>query len=150
MEVPLSQHSNKQYPHIHMFNNKPKRRKAQLTLAPMLDMIFILLIFFVVSTTFSKLPGVAINRPDATQTDKLPPNNVMIGITKEGDYVINKQTYPLDQIKEKLLIKFTNNPNLSVLIVADELSALKYSIQIMDTCKQLGIENIGIAEEIIQ
>ena len=75
-----------------MFKQKQPRRKAQLTLAPMLDMIFILLIFFVVSTTFSKLPGVKINKPDATQTDQLPQNNLMIGITKKGDYIINKIT----------------------------------------------------------
>ena len=130
-----------------MFKQKKPRRKAQLTLAPMLDMIFILLIFFVVSTTFSKLPGIKINKPDATQTDQLPPNNLMIGISTQGSFVINQNTYTASQIKEKLTIKFQNNPNLSVLIIADELSALKYTIQIMDLCKQVGIKSIAIAEE---
>tara|TARA_B100001989_G_scaffold228683_1_gene185614 strand:+ start:204 stop:611 length:408 start_codon:yes stop_codon:yes gene_type:complete len=130
-----------------MFKQKKPRRKAQLTLAPMLDMIFILLIFFVVSTTFSKLPGIKINKPDATQTDQLPPNNLMIGISSQGSFVINQNTYSVTQIKEKLTIKFQNNPNLSVLIIADELSALKYTIQIMDLCKQVGIKSIAIAEE---
>ena len=130
-----------------MFKQKKSRRKAQLTLAPMLDMIFILLIFFVVSTTFSKLPGIKINKPDATQTDQLPPNNLMIGISTQGSFVINQNTYTASQIKEKLTIKFQNNPNLSVLIIADELSALKYTIQIMDLCKQVGIKSIAIAEE---
>ena len=133
-----------------MFKQKQPRRKAQLTLAPMLDMIFILLIFFVVSTTFSKLPGVKINKPDATQTDQLPQNNLMIGITKKGDYIINKITYSTNTLKEKLTVKFQTNPNLSILIIADELSALKHTITVMDICKQVGIESIGIAEEQIQ
>ena len=130
-----------------MFKTKPKRKKAGLVLAPMLDLIFILLIFFVVSTSFSKLPGIAINRPDATTPDKLPPNNLMIGITASGQYVINERFYTVDSLKETMILKFTMNPNLTVLIVADEESALKYSVQVMDLCKQVGIKDFAIAEE---
>lgn len=133
-----------------MFKSKPKRRKAGLSLAPMLDMIFILLIFFVVSTTFSKLPGVLINRPDASQSDKLPPNNLMIGITKSGDIYINKKRYTKETLSEKLQLKVAANPNITVLIIADEDSILKHSIMVMDLCKQVGIENVALAEEIIQ
>ena len=133
-----------------MFNSKPRRRKAGLSLAPMLDMIFILLIFFVVSTTFSKLPGIQINPPDATQADKLPPNNLMIGITKTGDIFINNKQYTQKTLTEKLQLKVNSNPNLTVLIIADENSILKHSITIMDLCKQVGIKNIALAEEINQ
>lgn len=131
-----------------MFNSKPKRRKAGLSLAPMLDMIFILLIFFVVSTTFSKLPGIQINRPDASQSDKLPPNNLMVGITKTGDIFINNKQYTQKTLTEKLQLKVNSNPNLTVLIIADENSILKHSITIMDLCKHVGIKNIALAEEI--
>jgi biopolymer transport protein ExbD len=131
-----------------MFKSKSKRRKAGLSLAPMLDMIFILLIFFVVSTTFSKLPGVQINRPDASQSDKLPPNNLMVGITKTGDIFINKKQYTKETLAKKLQLKVSANPNLTVLIIADEDSILKHSIMVMDLCKQVGIENVALAEEI--
>ena len=131
-----------------MFNSKPKRRKAGLSLAPMLDMIFILLIFFVVSTTFSKLPGIQINRPDASFSDKLPPNNLMVGITKTGDIFINNKQYTQKTLTEKLQLKVNSNPNLTVLIIADENSILKHSITIMDLCKHVGIKNIALAEEI--
>ncbi len=131
-----------------MFKSKSKRRKAGLSLAPMLDMIFILLIFFVVSTTFSKLPGVLINRPDASQSDKLPPNNLMVGITKTGDIFINKKQYTKETLAKKLQLKVSANPNLTVLIIADEDSILKHSIMVMDLCKQVGIENVALAEEI--
>ncbi len=133
-----------------MFKSKSKRRKAGLSLAPMLDMIFILLIFFVVSTTFSKLPGVQINRPDASQSDKLPPNNLMVGITKTGDIFINKKQYTKETLAKKLQLKVSANPNLTVLIIADENSILKHSITIMDLCKQVGIKNIALTEEINQ
>ena len=93
-----------------MFKIKPKRKKAGLVLAPMLDLIFILLIFFVVSTSFSKLPGIAINRPDATTPDKLPPNNLMIGITALGQYVINERFYTVDSLKETIIVAITLTP----------------------------------------
>jgi biopolymer transport protein ExbD len=130
-----------------MFKEKPRRKKAGLALAPMLDLIFILLIFFVVSTSFSKLPGININRPDAKQPDRLPPNNVMIGITIDGTYVINERTLSQEQLKETLQLKFQANPKVTVLIVADEESKLKFSVFVMDVCKQIGIERFAIAEE---
>ncbi len=131
-----------------MFKARPKRRKGSLTLAPMLDLIFILLIFFVVSTTFSKLPGILINRPDATQSDKIPPNNLMIGISKLGELYINKRRYTKDTLSKTLQLKVEANPNISVLIIADEESVLKHSIMVMDLCKQVGINNVALAEEI--
>ncbi|MCP4049657.1 MAG: biopolymer transporter ExbD [bacterium] len=131
-----------------MFKYKRNIKKARLSIAPLLDMIFILLIFFVVSTTFSRLPGVNINRPDATVSDKLPPNNLIVGITTNGGFYVNKRLYTLDQLKDKVSIKALKNKNLNVVILADEDSAIKHSVAVMDLCRQLDINNISIAEEI--
>ncbi|MBT4552842.1 biopolymer transporter ExbD [bacterium] len=131
-----------------MFKQPAKNRKPRLNIAPLLDMIFILLIFFVVTTTFSKLPGIKINRPDATVTDQLPPNNLLIGITKAGDFYVHKKQYTSDQLQEKIALKYQANPKLSVVIVADEDSYIKHSVTVMDICKQVGVESISIAEEI--
>ncbi len=131
-----------------MFKSKKIPKKAKLSIAPLLDMIFILLIFFVVSTTFSKLPGVMINRPEATVSDRLPPNNILIGITQKGEFYINKKQYSQAEIKQKLDLKYKRNPKLSVLIIADKESPIKFTITAMDICKQVGITAISIAEEI--
>jgi biopolymer transport protein ExbD len=127
---------------------KRTRKKAKLSIAPLLDMIFILLIFFVVTTTFSKLPGVVINRPKAEVADRLPPNNLIIGITKSGEFFVNKKAYSEAELKEKIGFKAKNIANLSVVIMADEESAIKYAVKAMDICRQVGITNIAIAEEI--
>ena len=111
-------------------------------------MIFILLIFFVVSTTFSKLPGVLINKPEAVVSDKLPPNNIFIGITQLGEYYINKKKYSEKMLMDTLKLKFSTNPKLSVVIIADKESAIKYAVTAMDISKQVGIKDIAIAEEI--
>ncbi|RAP30751.1 biopolymer transporter ExbD [Candidatus Marinamargulisbacteria bacterium SCGC AG-343-D04] len=133
-----------------MFKYTRKTKKAKLSIAPLLDMIFILLIFFVVSTTFSKLPGVLIDKPEAMSSDRLPPNNMLIGITKEGHFFVNNKEYTLELLKEKLELKVSSNPNVSVIVVADKESVLRHTISVMDLCKQMGIQDIAIAEELIQ
>ena len=130
-----------------MFDNHRKKRTAKLSIAPLLDMIFILLIFFVVSTTFSKLPGVKINKPEAKHAESLSPNNILIGVTKDGRYFINETMYSLEELKKKVALKFSVNPKLSVVIVADKLSKLESTIDIMDMSKDVGILDISIAEE---
>lgn len=131
-----------------MFASRPKLRSARLSIAPLLDMIFILLIFFVVTTTFSKMPGVSINRPEGTVVDKLPPNNLIIGVTEKGEFYINKKRYTLEQLESTLSLKVKAKPNLSVVIMADKEVALKYVVQVMDACKKLEIDQLAIAEEI--
>ena len=133
-----------------MFKYQRKNNKAKLSIAPLLDMIFILLIFFVVSTTFSKLPGIKVDRPEATMPDLLSSNNILIGISKEGDFYINKEKKSIDQIDKKLKLRFESNDTISVLIVADKASILQHTITIMDLCRRIGIENVSVAEEIIQ
>ena len=133
-----------------MFAYKRPQRKAKLSIAPLLDMIFILLIFFVVSTTFSKLPGVNISRPKASTSDQLPSNNLLIGITKKGEFYINKRPYTVAQLKERLLIKKQQSPDLSIVLIADKDAAIKYMIQAMDICKQLEIQKVAVAEELIK
>jgi biopolymer transport protein ExbD len=131
-----------------MFSYKRKEKKARLSIAPLLDMIFILLIFFVVSTTFNKTPGIEINKPDARYAEKLPPNNLMIGVSKDGFFYVNKNLYEEDQLFELINKKAKSINNLSVVIVADEDSAIKKTVKVMDLCEQAGVDNIAIAEEL--
>ncbi|MEK9657798.1 MAG: biopolymer transporter ExbD [bacterium] len=133
-----------------MFRYKRPVRKAKLNIAPLLDMIFILLIFFVVSTTFSKLPGVDIQRPKSQTSDPLPASNLLIGISSKGEFYIHQRRYRRDALKEKLALKRQQNPKLSVVLVADKDSAVKYMIQVMDICKQVDIQQVAVAEELVK
>ena len=131
-----------------MFAYTRQSKPVKLNIAPLIDLIFILLIFFVVSTTFSKLPGIEINRPDATVVSQLPVNSFIVAVTKEGDFYVDTKQVNYDQLKEILGMQSSQQKNLSVIVMPDEDSAIKWSIQVMDICKQLGIENVSVAEEI--
>ena len=131
-----------------MFAYTRQSKPAKLNIAPLIDLIFILLIFFVVSTTFSKLPGIEINRPDATVVSQLPVDSFIVAVTKEGDFYVDTKQVNYDQLKEILSVQSNQQKKLSVIVMPDEDSAIKWSIQVMDICKKLGIENVSVAEEI--
>ena len=130
-----------------MFKTQRRYKVAKLSIAPLLDMIFILLIFFVVSTSFSKLPGVLIERPEATVSDQLPAQNILVGITKTGAIYIGDDLLNMEMLKSRLQVRFLKDPKLTVLLVADRLSVLKDTIQVMDICKQIGIKRVAVAED---
>jgi len=112
-------------------------------------MIFILLIFFVVSTTFSKLPGIEIQKPSATTPDQLPPQHLIIGVSAKGEYVIKEKTYTPPELEDKLNARFKQQPQLQVMLMADKESALKHTITALDLCKKIGIQKVAVAEEIL-
>jgi len=123
-------------------------KPAKLNIAPLIDLIFILLIFFVVSTTFSKLPGIEINRPDGTIVEQLPVDSLIVAVTREGQFYIDIRQVSSMQLKNILLAELDLKPTLSVIVMPDEDSAIKWSIEILDICKQLGIDNVSVAEEV--
>jgi biopolymer transport protein ExbD len=125
-------------------------KKSRLSIAPLLDMIFILLIFFVVSTTFSQLPGVVIQAPEATTPDTLSPQTLTIGITSQGVYVYDQQTLSMDQLRGILANHYAQNTQQRVLIMADKRTALQHVIGVMDMCKAIGIQQVAIAENRIE
>ena len=123
-------------------------KPAKLNIAPLIDLIFILLIFFVVSTTFSKLPGIEINRPDGTVVEQLPVDSFIVAVTKDGQFYVDTRRVSGAQLKSILTAEVDVKNNVNVIVMPDEDSAIKWSIEILDICKQLGIENVSVAEEV--
>lgn len=132
-----------------MFKKLPTRR-PKLSIAPLLDMVFILLIFFVVTTSFSQMPGTMINRPDAEYSDQLPKDSLLIGITKTGEFRFKSKSCTAEELDSLLQDRAAAVSDLSVVIVPDEDSAIKYSVTVMDLCKKYHIERVAIAEETVR
>ena len=131
-----------------MIDYTRQAKPAKLNIAPLIDLIFILLIFFVVSTTFSKLPGIEINRPDGTVVEQLPVDSFIVAVTKDGQFYVDTRRVSGAQLKSILTAEVDVKNNVNVIVMPDEDSAIKWSIEILDICKQLGIENVSVAEEV--
>ena len=125
-----------------------KRRgeeEAGIDMTPMLDIVFIMLIFFIVTTSFVKESGVEVNRPSAATASKKERANIMIGITETGDIWIQKRRIDLRSVRANIEKLHAENPEGSVVIQADKGAKTGTLIQVMDQVRLAGVSNVSIA-----
>jgi len=122
-------------------NSKP----LELNIAPLIDMVFILLIFFLVTTSFVKETGVDIARPTASSAVSKATATILIGVTKENTIHIDKQLVDIRAVRANVERALAENPEGQVVIVADKESLTGIVITVMDACKLAGAPNVSIA-----
>ena len=116
-----------------------------LDLTPMMDIVFIMLIFFIVTTSFVKETGVDISRPNAETSERDEKGNILVAITENNEIWIDKRRVDLKAVRaniERLKIEY---PEGSVIIQADTLSKSGLLVETMDQIRLAGIQNISIA-----
>ena len=120
-------------------------KSLELNIAPLIDMVFILLIFFLVTTSFLKETGVDINRPTAATAVSKVKTTILIGVTKDNTIHIDRREVDLRAVRANVERALAENPDGSVVIVADKASLTGLVIQVMDACKLAGAQNVAIA-----
>jgi biopolymer transport protein ExbD len=130
------------------------RRRRQRTneendinITPMLDIVFIMLIFFIVTTSFVKETGIDPRRPVAETAAAKPRGNILIGVDVNGFIWMNKQRIELSQIRQLVEDAVNENPESSAIIIADEGSASGVVIDVMDQVRLGGVIDIAVAAE---
>ncbi len=136
---------------LSLLANKIRERKAPtLSMAPMIDCVFLLLIFFMVSTTFSPIPGLRVQLPPPGKPSPDKPKGLTVRIANpeanqdNGSMVLNDEIVEIDE----MFNRFINAPEeaTSMLIIQSEREVLhKQIVQVMDIAKQAGIDKIGFA-----
>ena len=121
----------------------------EVNLTPMLDVVFIMLIFFIVTASFVKESGMDVNRPDAATATLKPRGNILVAITPSGQIWIDKRQVDVRSIRANLERLHAENPQGAVVIQADEDSKNGLLVAVMDAAKLAGIDNVSIAAEII-
>jgi biopolymer transport protein ExbD len=120
-------------------------KTLELNIAPLIDMVFILLIFFLVTTSFLKETGVDIARPTATTAVSKTKVNILIGVTKDNTIHIDRRQVDMRAVRTNVERALAENPEGSVVIVADKESLTGLVITVMDACKLAGAQNVSIA-----
>ena len=128
---------------------KASAEEAEVDLTPMLDVVFIMLIFFIVTASFVKESGMDVNRPDAATAVVKPRGNILVAITPSGQIWIDKRQVDVRSIRANLERLYAENPQGAVVIQADEESKNGLLVAVMDAAKLAGIENVSIAAEMI-
>jgi biopolymer transport protein ExbD len=126
----------------------PRRqtKKARIEIIPMIDTIFFLLVFFMISTlSMSHYSGLPVNLPKAATGQPPPSESAALTIAPDGKVAIDKQETPRDQIGAVLKARLSNNPELLVLINADERVEHGIVVEVMDQARQAGVARMVIA-----
>ena len=124
---------------------RTEEEDAQVDMTPMLDIVFIMLIFFIVTTVFVKEAGIEVNKPDASQAFLHKNANVCIAITEDGDVWLDKREVALDSVRANLERLLTEQPTDYVFIQADIKAKHGVVVKVMDQVKAAGIDRIAVA-----
>lgn len=128
------------------FRQKNHRESSTLDMTPLVDVVFNLLIFFMLSTTFVTTPGIKINLPEASSKElKVQEKEVRIALTRKGKIYLNRKLVTLDDVSKTLKQKARINPKMLVIIQADEQVTHGKVVQIMDIAKTAGLNRLAIA-----
>jgi biopolymer transport protein ExbD len=123
----------------------PAGEEADINLAPMLDIVFIMLIFFVVTTSFVKESGIDVNRPTAQTAERVERGNILIAITPNGEIWIDKRAVDIRSLRAVVERLTAENPEGAVIIQGDRTAQIGLLVEVMDQVRKGGISNVSIA-----
>ena len=121
--------------------------ESQVDLTPMLDVVFIMLIFFIVTSTFVKEAGVDVTRPNAETAVPTDASSIQIGITSNNQIYFDKRLVDKRAVRANIEKGLAESPGAAVIIVADALSNTETLIEVMDQSRLAGAENISVATD---
>jgi len=119
--------------------------ESEVNLTPMLDVVFIMLIFFIVTASFVREAGIQVERPSAVNTDLIKSGNILVAISQNGEVWIQKRRVGIDQVRSNIERLLAESPKASVIVQADRKSKNGVFVKVMDQAKQAGAQQVAIA-----
>jgi biopolymer transport protein ExbD len=114
-------------------------------LTPMLDVVFIMLIFFIVTTSFVKESGIDVSRPSAATAQKKDKASIFVGINQNGDIWIDKRKIDIRSVRANIERLHAESPEGSIVVQADKGSKTGILVKVMDQIRAAGITAISVA-----
>lgn len=122
-----------------------KQEDSEINITPMLDVVFIMLIFFIVTTSFVKESGIDIYRPSAKTSEKKNQASIMIAINAAGEIWMDRKKVDIRFVRANVERLRAENPEGSVVIQADKGSVTDLLVQVMDQVRLAGVKKISVA-----
>ncbi len=116
-----------------------------IDLAPMLDFVLNLLIFFIITTSFIKEAGITVNKQEALTAESKESGNILIAIRPNGDIWMDKRRVDLKEVRPSIERLHVERPEDTVVIIADRESDTRVLTQVMDQVKAGGVSDVSIA-----
>ena len=127
--------------------HSPAQDETELDMTPMLDIVFIMLIFCIVTTSFVKESGVTVTTPQAQTSSQQENANIFIAITESGEVWIDRRPVDPRSVRAIVARLHADNPEGSVIIQSDENAATGMLVEVMDQVRLAGVEGIAIAAD---
>ncbi len=126
---------------------RARQRQLEVNMAPLIDMVFILLIFFLVTTSFVRESGVDIQRPRAATAVRKENASILIGITANNRIFMENRQMDLATLQLNVERALAENPEGVVVVVADRKSSTGTAVKVMDACRLAGAANVSLAAQ---
>jgi biopolymer transport protein ExbD len=125
------------------FRKRVKLEKGMLDLTPMINIFFLLFVFFLFTSSFIFQPGIRVSLPKAVTSDCLQQDNVVLTITRDDKLYLEDRQISQDELVSRL--KMLTKEKMGLLIKADSRAPLGRIVEIWDTCRREGISQVNIA-----
>jgi biopolymer transport protein ExbD len=120
---------------------------TEVNVTPMLDVVFIMLIFFIVTASFVKESGIDINRPDAATAERKERGNILVAITETDQIWINRRQIDPRAVRANIERMHAENPQGAVVIQADKNAKTGLLVDVMDAARLAGGFEVSIAAD---
>jgi biopolymer transport protein ExbD len=118
---------------------------VEINMGPLIDMVFLLLIFFVVTTSFVKEAGIDVQRSSAATAEVKERGNILIGVTSEGEVFMEGKQIDVRSVRSLVERFLAEDPESGVVVVADKMSRTGDIVKVMDQCRLAGAKNVSLA-----
>ncbi|NVD06735.1 biopolymer transporter ExbD [Vibrio sp. JPW-9-11-11] len=124
-----------------------QQEEAHIDLTPMLDIVFIMLIFFIVTSAFVSQSGVEVNQPKASQASQQKQASIFIAVTGDNEIYVDKRLVDIEALESALNVLRAERPKVGLMIQADEFAFNGTVVRVMNAAKSAGIEQIALGAE---
>ena len=121
--------------------------QSEIDMTPMLDVVFIMLIFFIVTANFVKEPGLEVSRPEAETAELQDNAGILIAIGQSGDVYMDGRRIDVRQVKANVLKLRAERPDAAVVIRADQKATADVITQVMDGIRAAGVRDVSLAAD---
>ena len=122
-----------------------RQDELDINMTPLIDMVFILLIFFIVTTSFVRETRVAVDRPEASTATRRENAALLLGIGADGRVFLDGEELDIRNVKARMERFLADEPSGSVVIIADKTCPTGITVTVLDSCRLAGVKNVSVA-----
>lgn len=121
--------------------------QADLNITPLIDIVFILLIFFVVTTTFVHELGLPIDRPESNTASEQAKHVVRVAVSRQGEITVDAQPTSSWRVEAEVRAQLRDRPKAAVLVIADRGAVADTLVEVIDACRRAGAADVALGVE---